>query len=211
MFRKNFVKVSVFWPTHPTCALMGGWNLTWRSRPWCNVSPLGEYLQNCPFDLILQLALCTVLAVTSKIQLTYNVFWIYVSLTCNFFIPSMLWCCWLGSRKGIRPVKKLSSGVLAWLSVWSEVQTCIWPSWCHCHSLSLASQKSRLVLPFWYQLTWVVMDKGSLNGVCITCIYHYFTTLVSWNSVNWLLNLSSHMVQSLYVSFLPIGRAQKWA
>ena len=40
--------------------------------------------------------------------------------------------------------------VLAWLSVWSEVQTCIWPSWCHCHSLSLASVKSRLVLPFWY-------------------------------------------------------------
>ena len=35
-------------------------------------------------------------------------------------------------------VKKiLSGGVLAWLSVWSEVQTCIWPSWCHCHSLSL--------------------------------------------------------------------------
>jgi len=24
--------------------------------------------------------------------------------------------------------KKLSSGVLAWLSVWSEVQTGIWPS-----------------------------------------------------------------------------------
>jgi len=24
--------------------------------------------------------------------------------------------------------KKLSSGVLAWLPVWSEVQTCIWPS-----------------------------------------------------------------------------------
>jgi len=26
------------------------------------------------------------------------------------------------------PVKKLSGGVLAWLSVWSEVQTCIWPA-----------------------------------------------------------------------------------
>ena len=50
--------------------------------------------------------------------------------------------------------KKLSGGVLAWLSVWSEVQTCIWPSWCHCHSLSLASVKSRLILPSWYQLTW---------------------------------------------------------
>ena len=62
--------------------------------------------------------------------------------------------------------KKLSSEVLAWLSVWSEVQTCIWPSWCHCHSLSLASVKSRLVLPFWYRLTWVVPDKGPLN-VCV--------------------------------------------
>ena len=32
---------------------------------------------------------------------------------------------------------KLSGGVLAWLSVWSDVQTCIWPSRFHCHSLSL--------------------------------------------------------------------------
>ena len=30
--------------------------------------------------------------------------------------------------------------------------------------LSLASVKSRLVLPFWYRLTWVVPDKGLLNG-----------------------------------------------
>ena len=29
----------------------------------------------------------------------------------------MLWRCWLGSRKGIRPVKNWSGGVLAWLSV----------------------------------------------------------------------------------------------
>jgi len=32
--------------------------------------------------------------------------------------------------------KKLSGGVLAWLSDWDEVQICIWPSRCHCHSLS---------------------------------------------------------------------------
>ena len=38
--------------------------------------------------------------------------------------------------------------MLAWLSVWSDVQICIWPSWCHCHSLSLASVKSRLVFTF---------------------------------------------------------------
>ena len=35
-----------------------------------------------------------------------------------------------------------------------------------CHSLSLASVKSRLVLPFWYRLTRVVPEKGPLN-VCV--------------------------------------------
>jgi len=40
-------------------------------------------------------------------------------------LPSVLWRCWLGGRKGIQPVKNLSGGVLAWLSVWSEVHTCI--------------------------------------------------------------------------------------
>ena len=35
---------------------------------------------------------------------------------------------------------------------------------CHCHSLSLASVKSRLVLPFWYRPTWVVPEKGPLNA-----------------------------------------------
>ena len=73
-------------------------------------------------------------------------------------LPSVLWHCWLGG------------GVLAWLSVWSEVQTCIWPSWFHCHSLSLASVNSRLVLPFWYQLTQVVPDEGLLNG-CVCVVY----------------------------------------
>jgi len=63
----------------------------------------------------------------------------------KWLLPSVLRHCWLGGRKGIRPVKKLSGGVLAWLSVWSKVLTCIWPSRCHCHSLSLASVKSRLV------------------------------------------------------------------
>ena len=66
----------------------------------------------------------------------------------------------LGWQEGHPACQILSGGVLAWLSVWSEVQTCIRPSWFHCHSLSLASVKSRLVLPFWYWLTWVVPEKG---------------------------------------------------
>ena len=76
----------------------------------------------------------------------------------------------VGWQEGHPACKKLSGGVLAWLSVWSEMQTCIWPSWCQCYSLSLASVKSRLVLPFWYRLTRVVLDNGPLNGcVCIHC------------------------------------------
>ena len=65
--------------------------------------------------------------------------------------------------------------MLECLSVLSEVQTVIggltvWPSWCHCHSLSLATVKSRLVLPFWYWLTRVVSDKGPLNGCVCMCV-----------------------------------------
>jgi len=54
----------------------------------------------------------------------------------------------VGRQEGHPACKKLSGGVLAWLSVWSEMQTCIWPSWRHCHSLSLASVKSFLVLAY---------------------------------------------------------------
>ena len=90
---------------------------------------------------------------------------------CIFPSGGMLWHCWLGGRKGIRPVKNLSSEVLLWLSVWSKVQTCIWSSWYHCRSLSLAPVKSRLVLPFWYRLTWVVLDKGLLNGCVCVCVW----------------------------------------
>ena len=74
----------------------------------------------------------------------------------------------VGRQEGHPACKKLSSGVLAWLSVWSEVQVCIWPSCCHCHPLSLASVKSRLIVSFWYWLIRVVPDKGPLNGcVCV--------------------------------------------
>jgi len=53
------------------------------------------------------------------------------------------------------------------------MQICIWSSWCHWHSLSLASVKSRLISPFWYQLTQVVQDKRLLNGCCCSCFCVY--------------------------------------
>ena len=57
--------------------------------------------------------------------------------------------------------------MLVWLSVWSEVQIlCIWSSCCHCLLKTLSSLawfKSRLVLPFWYWLTQLVLEKRPLN------------------------------------------------
>jgi len=68
----------------------------------------------------------------------------------------------VGGRKGIWPVKteQWGAGVVMCLERGAD-------SGFHCHSLSLASVKSRLVLPFWYRLTPVVPDKGPLSGyVC---------------------------------------------
>ena len=89
----------------------------------------------------------------------------------------------VGRQEGHPACKNLSGWVLAWLSVWSEVQTCIRPGWCHCRSLSLASGKSRLVLPFWYRLAWVVPDKGPLN-VCV-CVRRRRRRISSTNCVEF--------------------------
>ena len=80
----------------------------------------------------------------------------YYTNICAFSALTLL----VRRQEGHPACKKLSGGVLVWLSVWSKVQTCIWPSRCHCHTLSLASVKSRLVLPFWYRLTRVVQEQG---------------------------------------------------
>jgi len=63
---------------------------------------------------------------------------------------SVLWALMLlvGWQEGHSACKKLSGGMLAWLSVWGEVQICMWPSRCHCHS-----SKSRLVFPSWFYLS----------------------------------------------------------
>ena len=46
----------------------------------------------------------------------------------NSFIAAFSALTLLVERQEGHPAcKKLSGGVLAWLSVWSEVQTCIWP------------------------------------------------------------------------------------
>jgi len=63
-------------------------------------------------------------------------------------------------QEGHPACKNLSGEVLAWLSVWSEVQMiCIWSSWCHCHPIISCSSKIQNGLPFWCWLTQVVLEK----------------------------------------------------
>jgi len=126
----------------------------------------------------------------------------------------------VGRHEGHPACKKLSGGVLAWLSVWSEVQTCIWPSWCHCCSLSLASVKSRLVLPFWYRLTWVVPDKGPLNGcvcVCNICMIFVQSNAASCEiTLSVIINVVCCRLQDLFtdvqhVALMWLFRTSMWS
>ena len=68
-------------------------------------------------------------------------------------------------------------------SGWKKTERWGAGSWCHYHSLSLASAKSRLVLPFWYRFIWVVLDKGT--GVCV-CMYVAGSTCCSWEWRDWM-------------------------
>ena len=40
-----------------------------------------------------------------------------------------------------------------------------------------SSVKSRLVQPFWYRLTWVVLEKGPLNGCVCVCVLLFVVCL----------------------------------
>jgi len=55
-------------------------------------------------------------------QIVVSVLNVSVCILCQCF-DTVGW-----AQEGHPACKKLSGGVLAWLFVWSEVQTCIWPS-----------------------------------------------------------------------------------
>jgi len=57
---------------------------------------------------------------TNTTSILYN----YVKTYCLQCFDAVGWAAGRASRR----VKKVSGGVLAWLCVWSEMQTCIWLS-----------------------------------------------------------------------------------
>ena len=87
--------------------------------------------------------------------------------------PSVLRHCWLGGRKSIRPEKTewWGVGMVICLEQGADLhmaQLMPLPLTISCFS------KIQMVLPFWYQLTQIVLDKVPLNGcVCVTCIFNF--------------------------------------
>jgi len=92
--------------------------------------------------------------------------------------------------------------ILVWLSIWSKVQTCIWPSWCH--SLSCASVKSTLVLP-----STVLAHLGSPGNVCVcvsVCVWHqldHIQTICAPCSREITTPTPRHSVFTGWMPFLP--------
>ena len=133
------------------------------SSPWCCIMPIqhDQFTRN-----------------SLHMQIAFTVFWLHAglfpSLLLSVLLPSVLWCCRLGGRKSIRPVKNWVVGC--------------WHGYLSGARCRLASVKSRLVLPFWYLLTWVVLEKEPLNGrVCVRRIE-----------------------QTLCAGVLQAGRADRW-
>ena len=158
--------------------------------------------RTCPPGALFQTLVVTVSKSLSRLVVPNIYRYYYALIACYTFTFSALTLS-VGRQEGHPACKKQSGGVLAWLSVWSEVQTCIWSSWCHCHSLSLASLKSRLVLPFWYRLTRVVLEKGPLNVCVCVCV-------LAIHSVMWR-KFDSYLCQLVYAAILWVKLLEMFA
>ena len=90
-----------------------GWQVTRRSLDCRKTKHCCRFLSLCGLSLFYSLA--------------EECIWSFQFFSC----PSVLWHCWLGDRKGIRPVKKLGVGLLM-VMIWLEICTS-YSSSCHHH------------------------------------------------------------------------------
>ena len=113
------------------------------------------------------LVLILISLILLKMWLLHCCSFVHICLFCGFIVSvimTLLYCALtllVGRQEEHPAYKKLSYGVLVWLSVWIVVQMiCIWSSWCHCHPSSLASVKSRMVYLFDAGLPRLSWKKG---------------------------------------------------
>jgi len=92
-------------------------------------------------------------------------------------VPSLLWHCWIGVRKSIRPAKNWV--MRCWCGYLSRERCkwswfCIWFSWCHCHPIISCFIKIHISLSFWCQLVPLLTNRdissirrGRLYSSCV--------------------------------------------
>jgi len=95
--------------------------------------------------------------------------WFYNYFTYLLTVPSVLWRCWLGGRKGIWPVKNWVVGCWRGYMSGSRGRFAYGPVMQLSITISCSS-KSRLVLPFWCRLTRVVPDKIQEGRKMVVCV-----------------------------------------
>jgi len=111
-------------------------------------------------------------------------------------VPSVLWRCWLGGWKGIRPVKNVSGG--CWCGCLSEARCRLAydpadATATHC----LLLVKSRFVVPFCYRLTQVIRHRAVKRVVCVNC-----SVFIAYKTAFLLLLLYCFNVTSTVVALL---------
>ena len=94
-------------------------------------------------------------------------------------VPSVLWRCWLGGRKGIWPVKNWVVGYWHGYLTGAKYRLAYGPADATATHWAV---KSRLVLPFWYPLTQVVLEK---NGWMVVVIADRTTDSDQERSPRW--------------------------
>ena len=159
LFRSSFVVIR--------CSLSRWWQQSYRRRrslvslhptsvptwvhPTCLCPCMMTSLEFPPSRVLKSLSPCCLRYVRPSLPRTpiYCFFWAYSVFIFSFFSIFAVSALMLlvGWQEWHPACKKQSGGMLTWLCIWVKVQICIWPSWCHCHSLSLAP-----VNPDWFYL-----------------------------------------------------------
>ena len=130
--------------------------LTLSSRLWLNRwSPAAVKLAFCFHDycrLLHSFQTPSTISFTLYVCVTVLILFL-VLVSCSRNFPSVLWHCWLGDRKGIRPVKKLDVGLLVVM---------IWLKLCTTYSSSTPDVTTTSIILCFnkHQLTQVHLENG---------------------------------------------------
>jgi len=111
---------------------------------------------------------------------------------CYFYMPLVLWCCWLGGRNGIRPVKKWGAGMVVCLEQGADLhmaQLMPLPLTVSCFS------KIQIAFTFLVPAHMGSPGKRAVKRVCVCVTFifpiFYRTSWKCWNvNITWWSRLS---------------------